>query len=45
MSYYKLFILGTVLLAVLLVATPALAITFGELDGERFPEGQSPLLE
>lgn len=33
----KLFILGTVLLTVLLVATPALAITFGELDGEQHP--------
>jgi secreted trypsin-like serine protease len=33
----KFFILGTVLLVALLVVTPALAITFGELDGERHP--------
>jgi hypothetical protein len=33
----KMFIFGSMLLAVLLVATPALAITFGELDGELHP--------
>jgi secreted trypsin-like serine protease len=33
----KSFMIGTVLLVVLLMATPALAITFGELDGERHP--------
>jgi secreted trypsin-like serine protease len=34
---HKLFILGSILLAALLVATPAMAITFGELDGEQHP--------
>jgi hypothetical protein len=33
----KFFVLATVLLAALLAATPVLAITFGELDGERHP--------
>jgi hypothetical protein len=33
----KLFTLGMVLMAALLAATPALAITFGELDGELHP--------
>jgi Trypsin len=33
----KSFVLGTVILAALLVVTPALAITFGELDGEQHP--------
>jgi len=33
----KIFILGSILLVAMLVATPALAITFGELDGELHP--------
>ena len=33
----KLFVLFVVLLTALLVVTPALAITFGELDGELHP--------
>ena len=33
----KFFVLATVLLAALLVATPVLAITFGQPDGERHP--------
>src|SRR5512139_4044343 len=33
----KLFVLLVVLSTALLVVTPALAITFGELDGERHP--------
>jgi secreted trypsin-like serine protease len=33
----KLFVSSVVLMAALLVVTPALAITFGELDGERHP--------
>jgi len=33
----KLLMIGTILLAALLAATPALAITFGELDGEQHP--------
>lgn len=34
---HKLFVAGLVLLIALLAVTPALAITFGELDGERHP--------